>query len=172
MASQWNIPKPKIYLVPQEAPNAFATGRNPQHAAVAVTSGIMRLLSRDELEGVLAHELSHVINRDTLIYMVAATMAGALSHLANMAMWGSMMGGRSRDREEGGSNPIIAIAGMILAPIAASLIQMAISRSREFMADETGAADVRAIVAEDPMVKANVGARYDVLPMLQLRMRA
>ncbi|MFN0117345.1 MAG: zinc metalloprotease HtpX [Elusimicrobiota bacterium] len=138
LSAKMNIPMPKVYITPQEAPNAFATGRNPHHAAVAVTSGILRLLNRDELEGVLAHELGHVINRDTLISTMAATIAGALSHLASMAMWGSMFGGRRSDDERGG-NPLIAIIGMVLAPMAAALIQMAISRSRELMADETGA---------------------------------
>jgi heat shock protein HtpX len=137
LAERFSLPMPKVYMIPQDAPNAFATGRNPQHAAVAVTEGIVRLLTPDELEGVLAHELGHVVNRDTLVSTVAATLAGALSHLANMAMWGAMMGGRSDDDNRGG-HPIAAIAGMILAPIAAMLIQMAISRSREFLADETG----------------------------------
>lgn len=139
LAQKMNIPTPKLYIMDQDAPNAFATGRNPEHAAVAVTRGIMRLINEEELEGVIAHELSHVKNRDTLISTVAATLAGALSHLANMAMWGAMLGGgRGRDDERGG-HPIVAIAGIILAPLAAALIQMAISRSREFLADETGA---------------------------------
>lgn len=139
LAQKMSIPVPKIYLIPQEAPNAFATGRNPNHAAVAVTAGIMDMVTDQELEGVLAHELSHVKNRDTLVSTIAATIAGALSHLANMAMWGAMMGGgRSRDDDRGG-NPIVALAGIILAPMAAAMIQMAISRSREFLADESGA---------------------------------
>jgi heat shock protein HtpX len=132
------MPMPRVYIIPEETPNAFATGRNPQHAAVAVTAGILRLLDREELRAVLAHELGHVRNRDTLIMTVAATIAGALSMLAQMAMWGAMFGGRSSDDDEGG-NPIGAILGIILAPIAAALIQMAISRSREFLADESGA---------------------------------
>jgi len=136
LAQQARIPMPRVYLIPQETPNAFATGRNPQNAAVAVTEGIMRLLDREELEGVLAHELSHVQNRDTLIMTVAATLAGALSHLANMAMWGAMFGGR--DDDEGG-HPLGGLLGMLVAPLAATLIQMAISRSREFLADEHGA---------------------------------
>jgi len=136
LAQQAHIPMPRVYLIPQETPNAFATGRNPQNAAVAVTEGIMRLLDREELEGVLAHELSHVQNRDTLIMTVAATLAGALSHLANMAMWGAMFGGR--DDDEGG-NPLVGLLGILVAPLAATLIQMAISRSREFLADEHGA---------------------------------
>lgn len=137
LAQREQIPMPRVYIIPQEAPNAFATGRNPQHAAVAVTEGILRLLDRDELAGVLAHELGHVQNRDTLIMTVAATLAGALSHLANMAMWGAMLGGRSDDDE--GGHPIAALLGVILAPFVAMLIQMAISRSREFLADEHGA---------------------------------
>src|SRR5262249_51074638 len=133
-----NLPMPRVYIIPQETPNAFATGRNPQHAAVAVTEGIMRLLDRDELAGVLAHELGHVQNRDTLTMTVAATLAGALSHLEDMAMWGAMLGGGSSRDDEGG-NPIAGLLGIVLAPLAATLIQMAISRSREFAADEHGA---------------------------------
>jgi heat shock protein HtpX len=138
LAMRGGLPMPKVYIIPEQSPNAFATGRNPQHAAVAVTEGIMRLLDREELKAVLAHELGHVRNRDTLIMTVAATIAGALSMLANMAMWGMMLGGRSDDDDEGG-NPLVALLGIILAPIAAALIQMAISRSREFLADEAGA---------------------------------
>jgi heat shock protein HtpX len=137
LAQRAQIPMPRVYMIPEEAPNAFATGRNPQNAAVAVTEGILRLLDREELAGVLAHELGHVQNRDTLIMTVAATLAGALSHLANMAMWGAMFGGRSSDDE--GGNPVAGLLGIIMAPIAATLIQMAISRSREFLADEHGA---------------------------------
>jgi heat shock protein HtpX len=138
LAQRAQIPMPRVYIIPEDTPNAFATGRDPQHAAVAVTEGIMRLLDREELAGVLGHELSHVYHRDTLIMTVAATLAGALSHLASMAMWGTMLGGRSSDNEEGG-NPLAGILGIVIAPIAASLIQMAISRSREFLADERGA---------------------------------
>jgi heat shock protein HtpX len=138
LAQRAQIPMPRVYMIPQEAPNAFATGRNPQNAAVAVTEGIVRLLDREELAGVLAHELGHVQNRDTLIMTVAATLAGALSHLANMAMWGAMLGGGSSRDEEGG-HPIGGLLGVIIAPLAATLIQMAISRSREFLADEHGA---------------------------------
>jgi heat shock protein HtpX len=139
LAQRAQIPMPRVYLIPEETPNAFATGRNPQNAAVAVTEGIMRLLDRDELAAVLAHELGHVQNRDTLIMTVAATLAGALSHLANMAMWGAMLGGGSSRDEEGSSNPLAGLLGIVLAPLAATLIQMAISRSREFAADEHGA---------------------------------
>jgi heat shock protein HtpX len=138
LAQRAHIPMPRVYMIPQEAPNAFATGRNPQNAAVAVTEGIVRLLDREELTGVLAHELGHVQNRDTLIMTVAATLAGALSHLANMAMWGAMFGGSS-SRDEDGGHPIAGLLGIIIAPVAATLIQMAISRSREFLADEHGA---------------------------------
>ena len=139
LATRAGIPMPRVYLVQSETPNAFATGRNPQHAVVAVTEGIMRILDEDELEGVLAHELSHVKNRDVLISTIAATLAGAITYLAHMAQWAAMFGGRSRDDEDGGSNPIAMILLAILAPIAALLVQMAVSRSREFQADATGA---------------------------------
>jgi heat shock protein HtpX len=138
LAQNAGIPKPKIYLIPQEAPNAFATGRNPEHGVVAVTEGIMRLLSPEELRGVLAHELGHVKNRDILVQTVAAVLGGVVMMLANMLQWAAIFGG-GRSDEEGGSNPLAAIALAILAPIAAMLIQMAISRSREFLADATGA---------------------------------
>jgi heat shock protein HtpX len=138
LATRAGIPMPKLYLIPSEAPNAFATGRNPQHAAVAVTHGIMRIMDETELEGVLAHELSHVLNRDILISTVAATVAGAISMLANMAQWGLMFGG-SRDDEGRGTNPIALLLTVILAPLAAMLIQMAVSRSREYQADASGA---------------------------------
>jgi heat shock protein HtpX len=137
LATRGGLPMPRVYIIPEETPNAFATGRNPEHAAVAVTAGIIEMLDREELRAVIAHELGHVRNRDTLIMTVAATIAGALSMLANLAMWGALFGGRSDDDE--GGNPIGAILGIIFAPIAAALIQMAISRSREFMADEAGA---------------------------------
>ena len=134
------LPMPKVYIMDNPAPNAFATGRNPEHSAVAVTTGILGILSRDELAGVIGHELAHIKNRDILISTVAATIAGAISYIAHMASWGLMFGGGRRD--EGDRNPfgsVIAIAVMILAPIAAMLIQMAISRSREYTADESGA---------------------------------
>ena len=139
LATRAGIPMPRVYVIPSETPNAFATGRNPQHAVVAVTEGIMRILDEEELEGVLAHELSHVKNRDVLISTVAATLAGAITYLAHMAQWAAMFGGRSRDDDEGGSNPIAMILLAVLAPIAALLVQMAVSRSREFQADATGA---------------------------------
>jgi heat shock protein HtpX len=138
LAQRANIPMPKVYLIPEETPNAFATGRNPEHAAVAVTVGLTRLLNREEIEGVVAHELGHVKNRDTLIMTVAGSLAGALSMLANMAMWGSLLGGRS-DEDDEGAHPLAGLLAVIVAPIAAALIQMAISRSREFLADEAGA---------------------------------
>jgi heat shock protein HtpX len=136
------MPMPKVYIIDNPAPNAFATGRNPDHAAVAATTGILQLLSREELTGVMAHELAHVKHRDILIGSIAAVVAGAISMMANMAQWGMMMGGfgRSNDREEDeGGSAVGGIAMMILAPIAAMLIQMAISRSREYLADEGGA---------------------------------
>jgi heat shock protein HtpX len=128
------LPMPKIYVIPTESPNAFATGRNPQHASVAVTQGILNLLTDEELEGVLAHELGHVNNRDILISSIAATLAGAITYLARFGM---MFGGGDRDRRGGGG--ITALIMMILAPIAALMIQMAVSRSREYQADDTGA---------------------------------
>jgi heat shock protein HtpX len=133
------MPMPKVYIIPDMSPNAFATGRNPNHAAVAATEGILQILTEDELGGVMAHELAHVQHRDILIGTVAATIAGAISYLAQMAQWAMIFGGgRSRDDDRGGS-PVAALVMMIVAPIAAMLIQMAISRSREFAADEGGA---------------------------------
>ena len=131
------LPMPKVYIIDNATPNAFATGRNPEHAAVAVTRGIVSLLTREELSGVLGHELAHIKHRDILIGTIAATVAGAISMLANMAQWSMYFGGRRDDRE--GGHPVVAIIMMILAPIAAMLIQMAISRSREYLADEGGA---------------------------------
>ncbi|MGE5189956.1 MAG: zinc metalloprotease HtpX [Gemmatimonadota bacterium] len=132
------IPMPRVYVIPSESPNAFATGRDPAHAAVAVTEGIMRLLSPDELEGVLGHELGHVRNRDILIGTVAATLAGAIMMLARFAQFAAIFGGGGRDRDEGGG-PLGMLALAILAPLGAMLVQMAVSRSREYLADETGA---------------------------------
>jgi len=137
LTTRADIPMPKIYMIPGEQPNAFATGRNPEHAAVAVTEGITRLLDRDELAGVLAHELAHVKNRDILIGTIAATFAGAISMLANFAQFALIFGGgRGNDRE---GNPLVMIAMMIVAPMAAMLVQMAISRTREYQADRVGA---------------------------------
>lgn len=139
LATRAGLPMPKVYIIPEDTPNAFATGRNPQHAAVAVTEGIRRMLNKRELAGVLGHELSHVKNRDILISSIAATLAGAISYLAYMAQWGMMLGS-SRDREEGGGSNILGLLFMVIvAPMAAMLIQMAVSRSREYMADEGGA---------------------------------
>jgi heat shock protein HtpX len=141
MTQRIGLPMPKIYVIPSDSPNAFATGRNPKHASVAVTQGILNLLSDDELEGVLAHELGHVRNRDILTSSIAATLAGAITMLARMGYWASLFGGYggdSRDRERGGGG-LGALFMLILAPIAATLIQLAISRSREYEADATGA---------------------------------
>ncbi|MFK5984413.1 MAG: zinc metalloprotease HtpX [Pseudomonadota bacterium] len=137
LAKRAGLPMPKVYLIDDDTPNAFATGRNPEHAAVAATTGIMRILSHDELAGVMAHELAHVRHRDTLISTVSATIAGAISGLASMAQWAMIFGmGRNNDSRGGG---LVTIIMMMLAPLAASLIQMAISRSREYAADKAGA---------------------------------
>jgi heat shock protein HtpX len=141
LTSKASLPMPKVYIIQNDTPNAFATGRNPEHAAVAVTSGILTILSRDELMGVIGHELSHVRHRDILISTIAATMAGAISILATMARWGAIFGGfRSNDEEGGGGgNILVVLLVSIFASIAAMLIQLAISRSREYLADEGGA---------------------------------
>jgi heat shock protein HtpX len=139
LAMKANMPMPKVYVIPSEALNAFATGRNPNHAAVAATEGIMRVLTRDELRAVMAHELSHVNNRDILIGTVAAALAGAISMVAHMAQWGMIFGGYGGRRDDDRGGGIGAILMIILAPIAALLIQMAISRSREYQADASGA---------------------------------
>lgn len=152
LAKNGQLPMPKVYIIPSEIPNAFATGRSPEHAAVAVTAGIQNLLTDDELEGVLGHELTHVKNRDTLISTIAAMIGGAISSIAQFAMF---FGGRSDDRE-GGSNPIALIGVMILAPIAASIIQMSISRTREYLADEGGA-----MLSKNPMALASALAKID-----------
>ncbi len=140
LAQRAGIPKPRVYIIPTQTPNAFATGRNPEHAAVAVTKGILDILNRDELEGVLAHELAHIKNRDILISSIAAVIAGAISYIAQIAQWGLIFGGigGSSDDDDGGGL-LGALFMMIVAPIAAMLIQMAISRSREYLADATGA---------------------------------
>ena len=138
LAQKAEMPLPKVYVINQDQPNAFATGRNPGHAAVAVTTGIMKILSREELEGVIGHELAHVKHRDILISTIAATIAGAISYLAQMAQWAMIFGGGRRDDGRDGS-PIAALVMMIVGPIAAMLIQMAISRSREYSADSGGA---------------------------------
>ncbi|MCW7753755.1 zinc metalloprotease HtpX [Desulfobotulus sp. H1] len=137
LARRGGLPMPKVYVIPSDSPNAFATGRNPENAAVAATRGILNLLSREELEGVMAHELAHVANRDTLVGTVAATFAGAISMIASMMQWAAIFGGRGGDGQRG--NVVGGLLIAFLAPVAASLIQMAVSRSREFMADAKGA---------------------------------
>jgi heat shock protein HtpX len=150
LAMRANLPMPRVYVIPEETPNAFATGRNPQHAAVAVTQGIRRILNKRELAGVLGHELSHVTNRDILVSTIAATLAGAISYMAQMAQWAMFFGG-GRDRDEGGGGNIFGlIVMMIVAPLAAMLIQMAVSRSREYGADAGGAQ-----VTGDPLALAS-----------------
>jgi heat shock protein HtpX len=138
LSSKAGIPMPRVYMIPSDQPNAFATGRNPEHAVVAVTEGIMRILDDDELEGVLAHEISHVTNRDVLIGTIAATRAGAITYLAHMAQWAAFFGGGRRDDDDAPS-PIVMILMAVVAPLAAMLVQLAVSRSREFGADASGA---------------------------------
>jgi len=140
LSQRAGLPMPKVYIIPDASPNAFATGRNPSHAAVAATEGILRLLDEREIEGVIAHELAHVKNRDILVGSVAATIAAAIMMIARMAQFAAFFGGGRSDDREGGSNPIALLATVILAPVAAMLIQSAISRSREFGADAGGAA--------------------------------
>jgi heat shock protein HtpX len=140
LATKARLPMPRVYIIPSESPNAFATGRNPRHAAVAATEGILRILTAEELEGVMAHELAHVQNRDILVSTIAATFAGAISMIGSMLQWGALLGaGRSNDEEEGGGGMIGALVMAIVAPLAAMLIQMAVSRSREYLADAAGA---------------------------------
>jgi heat shock protein HtpX len=147
LAARAGLPMPKVYVIPEETPNAFATGRNPQNAAVAVTQGIRRILNKRELAGVLGHELSHVKHRDILVSTIAATLAGAISYLAYMAQWAAIFGG---GRREGGGNIFGLLFMMIVAPMAAMLIQMAVSRSREYLADEGGAK-----ITGDPLALAS-----------------
>jgi heat shock protein HtpX len=139
LVNKASLPMPKVYIIENDTPNAFATGRNPEHAAVAVTSGILGILSKEELMGVIGHELSHIQHRDILISTIAATIAGAISILSSMARWGAIFGGGRSDEEGGGGNILVVLLVSIFAYIAAMLIQMAISRSREYMADEGGA---------------------------------
>jgi heat shock protein HtpX len=142
LAAKANLPVPQLYVIPEEAPNAFATGRSPRHASVAVTQGLLELMNDEELEGVIAHELSHVRNYDILTTSIAATIAGAITYLAHMAQWGMLFGGYGGERDddrEGGGGAFAAIAMMILAPFAALLLQLFLSRTREYSADETGA---------------------------------
>ncbi len=138
LSQKAGIPMPKVYIIPDMSPNAFATGRSPKHAAVAATEGIMQLLSEEELSGVMAHELAHVMHRDILIGTIAATIAGAISYMAQMAQWAMIFGG-GRNEDDDGGGPVASLVMMIVAPIAAMLVQMAISRSREYSADEGGA---------------------------------
>ncbi len=140
LAERAEIPMPRIFVIPEKAPNAFATGRNPEHAVVAVTEGLLELMDRDEIAGVLAHELAHIKNRDILIGSIAATLAGAVMVLASMARWTAFLGGGSDDEEGGGLGTVGLIVMSILAPVAAMIVQMAISRSREYHADATGSA--------------------------------
>ena len=158
LAQKAGIPKPRVYLIAQQTPNAFATGRNPDHAAVAVTEGILRILNREELEGVLAHEFAHIRNRDILISSIAAVIAGAISYIATMAQWAMLFGGfGGSDDDEGGAGGLIGgLIMMIIAPIAAALIQMAISRSREYQADATGAK-----ICNHPMALAGALKKLD-----------
>lgn len=164
LAKNANIPMPKVYVIPTDMPNAFATGRNPSHAAVAVTQGIQRLLTQDEMEGVISHEIAHIVHRDTLISTVAAMIASAITMIANMLQFAAIFGGRSDDRE-GNGNPLALIAMIILAPLAASLIQMAISRSREYVADEGGARiSGKPLALASALAKLDHYAKYGVLP--------
>jgi len=139
LATRSGIPMPKVYVIPTPSPNAFATGRNKNHAAVAITEGLLNILDREEIKGVLAHELAHINHKDILISAIAATMAGAIMLLANMARWGAIFGGFGGSRDERGSNAFALLFMAILAPFAAMIIQLAISRSREYLADEGGA---------------------------------
>ena len=167
LTQRGGLPMPKVYLIPSESPNAFATGRNPEHAAVAATEGILRILTPDELEGVMAHELSHVANRDILISTIAATFAGAISMLGSMLQWAAIFGGGRSDDDEGGG-VMGGLAMAIIAPIAAMLIQLAVSRSREFLADEGGAKLCgRPLSLANALRKLESGSR--MLPMQDAR---
>ena len=156
LAENAGVPKPRIMLIPQEAPNAFATGRNPEHGVVAVTEGLLRLLSPEELRGVLAHEISHIHNHDILVQSIAAVLGGVVVMLANMVQWTAIFGGFRRDDDNSGPGLLGGLLMAILAPIAASLIQMAISRSREFLADATGAR-----ISGTPLALASALARLE-----------
>lgn len=157
LAKKANLPMPKVYLLNQEQPNAFATGRNPHHAAVAVTRGLMDIVDDNELAGVIGHELGHVQHRDILISTVAATMAGAISFLANIAKWGAIFGGSRDSDDDRGGSPLVLLAMAIFAPMAAMLVQMAISRTREYKADRFGAQ-----VSGNPMYLANALRKLDM----------
>ncbi|MGE1063157.1 zinc metalloprotease HtpX [Megasphaera paucivorans] len=154
LAQRADLPMPKVYIISTEVPNAFATGRNPSHAAVAATTGILEMLDNEEIRGVLAHEMSHVLHRDILISTIVACFASAISMIANIAQWAAIFGRGSDDEE--GSNPIALIATIIIAPIAAALIQMAISRTREYMADEEGGRMI-----DDPLSLARALGKID-----------
>jgi heat shock protein HtpX len=168
LATQAGLPMPRVYIIPSESPNAFATGRNPSHAAVAATEGILRMLSPEELEGVMAHELAHVQNRDILVGTIAATFAGAIAMLGNMLQWGAILGAGRGDDEEGGGSMIGSLIMAIVAPIAAMLIQMAVSRSREYLADETGAKICgRPLALANALRKLHAGAH--AIPMQEAR---
>jgi heat shock protein HtpX len=168
LALKAGLPMPRVYIIPSESPNAFATGRNPEHAAVAATEGILRVLTPDELEGVMAHELAHVQNRDILVGTIAATFAGAISMIGSMLQWGAILGAGRNDNENGSGGLIGSLAMAIVAPIAAMLIQMAVSRSREYLADESGAR-----ICGNPLALANalrkLHAASHVLPMAEAR---
>jgi heat shock protein HtpX len=156
-ATQAGLPMPKVYMIPTQTPNAFATGRNPKHAAVAVTAGILKILDEDELEGVISHEMAHVRNRDILTGSIVATVAGAISVLAHMAQWGAIFGGYGgRDNEGRGGGGLGLLVMAIVAPLAALLIQMATSRSREYSADQTGAK-----ISHKPLSLANALKKLD-----------
>lgn len=166
LTTRAGLPMPKVYIIPSDSPNAFATGRNPEHAAVAATEGILRILTPEELEGVMAHEISHVAHRDILISTIAATLAGAIAMLGNMLQWGAIFGTRSDDDESGGLIGTLAMA--IIAPIAAMLIQLAVSRSREYLADEGGAKLCgRPLALANALRKLDNGSR--MLPMTEAR---
>ena len=168
LALKAGLPMPRVYVIPSESPNAFATGRNPEHAAVAATDGILRILTPDELEGVMAHELAHVRNRDILVGTIAATFAGAISMVGNMLQWGAILGAGRSDDEEGSGGLIGSLAMAIIAPIAAMLIQMAVSRSREYLADESGAR-----ICGNPLALANALRKLHtashMIPMTEAR---
>jgi heat shock protein HtpX len=160
LVNKASLPMPKVYVMENDTPNAFATGRNPEHAAVAVTSGILRILSKEELMGVIGHELSHIQHRDILISTIAATIAGAISMLASMARWGAIFGGgRSDDDEGGGGNILFVLLFTMVASIAAMLVQMAISRSREYLADEGGARLAHPLSLAKALGKLEVAAK-------------
>lgn len=164
LAQRADLPMSKVYIIPTDVPNAFATGRNPSHAAVAATAGIMNLLDEDEIRGVLAHEMSHVLHRDILISTIVASFASAIAMIANMAQWAAIFGS-GRDNDGEGGNPIALIATALLAPLAASVIQMGISRTREYMADEEGGRMIDDPIAlARALAKIDNYAHYQVLP--------